>query len=261
MRKAVATFVFAVAVLAVPAVASAQHVRVWVGPYYPIAPLPPPVVVPVPAPVPVYAPPPVYVPRYRPAPVYYNPVPVVPLQLQRRWGIGLRASVTGINQTVAGEDNVMSGGGVFSRFRMSPHWGFEVGLDGQAGAFGDDRFKRSAFIPTASITLHLIPRGPFDLFVLGGIGGVFSSVEVQNPPGHPNLSVGRQNFGEFQGHLGVGAELRLGRMFGITADVRYIGRVLDTSSQDGRWYKDVDDGVIPKTSQGFQASLGLMLHF
>jgi hypothetical protein len=256
MRKAVGSFLFLVALMAVPAVAGAQHVRVWVGPYYPVAPLPPPVVVPVPR---VYVPPPVYLPpvtRY--APAYVAPRPV---QLDRRWGIGLRASVAGINQTIAGEDNVMSGGGVFTRFRHSRYWGFELGLDGSAGTFGGERFKRSSFTPTASVLVHLTPRGPFDLHLIGGIGGVFSSVEVENPPGHPNLAVGRQSLGEFQGHLGVGAELRLGRMFGILADVRYVGRVLDTSSGDGRWYKDVDDGVIPKTSQGVQGSLGFMLHF
>jgi hypothetical protein len=255
MRKAVASVLFLVAVLAVPALAGAQAVRVWVGPYHPIAPLPPPPVV---VRVPTVYPPPVYMPPPPPPPVFLGPVPV---QLERRWGIGLRASVVGINQTIGGEDNVMSGGGIFTRFRQSPHWGFEIGFDGAAGSFGGDRFKRSSLIPTASVLFHLTPRGAFDLFLLGGIGAVFSNIEVENPPGHANLSVGRQSLGEFQGHLGVGAELRLGRVFGITADVRYIGRVLDTSSQDGRWYKDVDDGVIPKTSQGFQASLGLMLHF
>ena len=256
MRKAVASFVFLAVVLVAPAVGSAQAVRVWVGPYYP-APMPPPPVI---VPVPQYYAPPVYVPP----PVMYRRAPMVapmPLQLQRRWGIGLRASVAGINQTIAGEDNVMSGGGIFTRFRHSRYWGFEIGLDGAAGSFGGDRFKRSSFIPTASVLLHLTARGPFDLHFISGIGGVFSSIEVQNPPGHPELDVGRQSIGEFQGHLGIGAELRLGRAFGIVGDVRYIGRVLDTSSQDGRWYKNVDDGVVPKTSQGVQGTLGLMLHF
>lgn len=263
MRKAVASFLFVVAVLAVPALASAQHVRVWVGPYYPIAPLPPPVIVPVPAPVPapVYVPPPVPV-TYRRAPAYYAPVVPVPLQLQRRWALGLNYAITSVNQTVAGDTNVMSGGTLFARYRMSPHWGFELGFQGAGGSFGqDDRFKRGSFIPTASMTLHLIPRGMFDLFLIGGIGGVFSSVEIENPPGHPNLAVGKQSFGEFQGHLGVGAELRLGRVFGITGDVRYVGRVLDTSSGDGRFYKDVDDGPVPKTSHGVQGQLGIALHF
>lgn len=257
MRKAVASVLFLVAVLAMPALAGAQVVRVWVGPYYPVAPLPPPVVVPMP---PVYVPPaPVYV---RPTPVYYHPVaPLPPVQLDRRWGIGLRATVTGINQTIAGEDNVMSGGGIFTRFRHARYWGFEIGLDGSHGSFGDGRFRRSSAIPTASVLFHMIPNGPFDLHLIGGIGGVFSSIEVDNPPGHPNLSVGRQSVGEFQGHLGIGAELRLGRSFGIVADVRYVGRVLDTSSMDGRWYKNVDDGVVPKNSRGVQGSLGLMLHF
>jgi hypothetical protein len=261
MRKAVASVLFLVAVLAVPAVAGAQVVRVWVGPYYPVAPMPP-VVVPMPVPLPpVYVPPPppVYV---RPAPMYYNPVPVLPpVQLDRRWGIGARASVYSVNQTIVGEDNVMAGGGIFMRFRASPHWGWEIGMDGATGTWGDGRFKRDAFIPTASVMLHLIPRGPFDLHLIGGIGGVFNSVEIENPPGHTNLTVGRQSLGEFQGHLGVGAELRLGRMFGIVADARYIGRVLDTSSSDGRWYKGINDGPVPKTSQGFQGNVGLMLHF
>jgi len=169
--------------------------------------------------------------------------------------------VIGINQTVMGESNVMSGGGIVLRHRTTRHLGFELGLDGAAGSFGDGRFKRSSFIPTASVLFHMIPHGPFDLFLIGGIGGVASTVRIEDPPGHPELSLGRQSFGEFQAHLGVGAELRLGHVVGIVSDLRYVARVLDTSSDDGRWYRGIEDGPIPSSSHGAQFTLGVMLHF
>jgi hypothetical protein len=232
MHKAVASFVFLAAVLAVPSVGRAQGTYVYVGRYY------------------------------RPAPPPYTLVaPVAPVQLERRWSIGLRWMINSVNQTVMSEDMVMSGGGLYARYRHSRHWGFELGLEGAGSTFGNEGFRKGSFIPTVSILFHLTPRGVFDLYLLGGIGAVLSSVEIDNPPGHPELDTGRQSFGEFQAHIGFGAELRLGRSFGIVSDFRYIGRVLDTTSQDGRWYKDVDDGPVPRTSQGFQYTLGVALHF
>ncbi|HEY3357526.1 MAG TPA: outer membrane beta-barrel protein [Polyangia bacterium] len=204
----------------------------------------------------------VYVaPMYRPGPVYvpvaYNPNTV---QLERRYSLGLRWEVAGINQTVAGEDVVMGGGGLMFRYRHSAHWGLEAAVDGLASSFANGRFTRSSVPMTVSLMCHLTPRGPFDLYAIGGIGYVTSDVRVENPPGHPDLAVGKQSFGEFQAHIGMGAELRLGRAFGLTADLRYVGRVL-TDSQDGQYYKNIDNGVVPSTSQGFLFTMGGLVHF
>jgi hypothetical protein len=161
---------------------------------------------------------------------------------------------------VAGEDNVTAGGGLFYRYRHSRHWGMEAAFDAMGGSFGNGRFERTAMPLTASLLFHLTPRGAFDLHLLGGIGWVFSEVRIENPPGHPELAVGKQNFGEFQAHLGIGAELRLGPAFGLTADLRYIGRVL-SQSDDGQWYQDVDGGPVPQSSHGAQFTLGGAIHF
>ena len=147
------------------------------------------------------------------------------------------------------------------RYRHSRYWGLEASLDRMDGSFANGRFQRSSMPLTVSLLWHLLPRGSFDLYAFGGIGWVFSDVRVENPPGQPNLAVGRQSFGEFQAHLGIGAELRLGRSFGIVSDLRYLGRVLDDTAQDGKWYKGVSDGVIPSTSQGAQFTLGVLWHF
>jgi opacity protein-like surface antigen len=230
MRTILASALVLLAVALAPAAAQAQPF-IYVAPVYR-----PPV-------VPVYAP--------------YDPGNV---QLERRYSLGLRWEVSGINQTIAGEDVVTSGGGLVFRYRHSRHWGLEAAVDGLGGSFANGRFDKSEVPMTVSLTCHLAPRGPFDLYLIGGLGGVVTDVRISNPPGHPDLAVGRQTFGEFQAHLGAGAELRLGRAFGITADLRYVGRVL-TSSDDGKYYKNVDDGPVPSTSQGFLFTLGGMVHF
>jgi hypothetical protein len=182
------------------------------------------------------------------------------VQTQRKYALGLRVDVQGINQTVGGESTVMGGGGLMFRYRHSPHWGLEAAIDRLDGSFSNSRFERTSTPATLSLMCHLTPRGAFDLHLIGGIGYVASDVRIDNPPGHPDLAVGKQSFGEFQAHLGVGAELRLGRMLGITADVRYIGRTL-LDSQDGKYYKGVSDGPIPSSSQGYAVSFGALLHF
>jgi len=200
-------------------------------------------------------------PVYRPVPVYVAPpVDMSRVQLTRRYSLGLRLDVSGINQTVVGEDMVMGGGGVMFRYRHSRHWGWEFAVDGMGASLADGRFERSAVPITGSLLCHLTPRGIFDLYVIGGLGYVASDVRITDPPGHPNLSEGRQSFGEFQAHIGVGAELRLGRSFGIVSDIRYIGRVL-TDADAGRYYDGVDDGPVPSSSQGFQWTLGGLFHF
>jgi hypothetical protein len=200
-------------------------------------------------------------PVYRPVPVYMAP-PFDPsrVQLARRYSLGLRLDVSGINQTVAGEDTVMGGGGLMFRSRHSRHWGWEFAVDGMGATLGGGRFERSTIPITGSLLCHLTPRGVFDLYLIGGLGYVASDVRIQNPPGHPGLAEGRQSFGEFQAHFGIGAELRLGRAFGIVSDIRYVGRVL-TQAEDGQYYKDVDDGPVPSSSQGYQFTLGGLIHF
>jgi hypothetical protein len=202
------------------------------------------------------------VPGYRPAPppvaVAYRPTP---LQLQSRAALGLRIDVTSINQTIAGEDNVMAGGGLVFRYRHSLHWGLEAAVDREEGRFGEGRFQRSSTPLAISLLCHLTPRGIFDLHLVGGLGWVFSEVRIENPPGRPDLDEVRQSFGEFQAHFGLGGELRIGRHFGIVSDLRYVGRVLNTDNKDGRWYKDVSDGVIPSSSNGVQFTLGVLAHF
>jgi hypothetical protein len=96
----------------------------------------------------------------------------------------------------------------------------------------------------------------FNLYVLAGGGYISSTLGLTNQYGRRV----RQNFGEYEGHVGVGAELKF-RWFAIDANVRAIGMLRNNRSAPAAYYANVDGAPISPRSFGYQGTISGLLWF
>jgi hypothetical protein len=252
-----------------------------------------------------YYPPP---PGYYPYAPYYPPPMRVPPPVRRHvvvkrqlacpgcvaqeraryFSIGVRFSVLGINQQIAGQDVTLMGVGLQARFRTSGRFGMEATLDFLHGQFGADPSASTATTyitdangmprPTApvfgtpgpSATRDTIPftlsalfyifkntdARIFNLYFLGGAGLYSTDMGLVDENGHKVT----QGFTEYEAHLGVGAELRF-HWFALDANVRGLGLWRDDSSAPASYYSNVEGAPVPKNSWGYQGTLAATLWF
>jgi hypothetical protein len=235
---------------------------------------------------------------YPPPPVYYVRPVVKPRKLRcnggwcqaqqapvgkaRLFSIGARFSVLGIDQSINGHDVVMPGGGVQLRFRTRGRFGLELAADFLHGKFSADAtageakpasatpgtttpyfhiadVTRDSIPVTLSMLFYIFPNDDariFNLYFLGGVGVVSTNMQLTDENGQ---SV-KQGFTEWEGHLGIGAELRF-RWLAIQADVRGIALSRDDSSAPASYYAGVSGGPVPKSSTGGQGTLGATIWF
>ena len=135
-----------------------------------------------------------------------------------RWGVGLR----GIAQKISGEGDApghevqLAGGGIQGRWRFIPHFGLELAVEGSGGAKGP--FERGGGAIGLSGMLHLTVDGPWDLYLLLGIGSRSDTVKFDDIDGESTEQEFKQTFVA----AGVGLEY-LWPHFGLGAELRALG--------------------------------------
>lgn len=239
------------------------------APYYPP---PPTVYVPapptyVPPPPPLYIPPPpVYV--YPPT-VYYRPplrprlrcwnCATKPAERVRHVSVGVSGTVLAVNQKIGNDDMVLGGAGLHLRVRSSGRWGFEVMQSFLHADFWNGNFQRSSYPLQMSAMVYLRPNREdvhFNLYGLAGVGVMFDTIQLLDE----NRNQVSQDFIEWEGHFGLGAELRF-KWFAIEADGRMHGFLRDDSSAPASYYSNVSGAPIQGKSYGFSGNLYVSLWF
>lgn len=173
-----------------------------------------------------------------------------------QWAAGVHLTGVTTNQELNEEGVAFGGIGGHLRFR-NYRFGAELSLDVIGNSFLDGGVKRVSVPMQASALLYIIPRGVFNLYLLGGMQVVFSHVEWDLP----NLYTD-QTFTQFGLHAGVGGELNLSRHFALTADIRFFGLMRSDQSGDGAYYEGIDkEAVVPHKTSGAQVNLGVLLRF
>ena len=164
----VSSTLLSILVLAAPAAASAQ-VYVISQPAPPAAP-------------PAYAPPPpgngpgVFMPR-----TYYPVVQKQPVQLQRDWGIGLRASNGALTSEARPDDPLeLHGGALDLKWRASTHWSLDLEAAGWDAESEQGSYKRELQLTTIGAAYHFTPYGRWDFYLSAGLGGGHTKVEYLN---------------------------------------------------------------------------------
>ena len=213
---------------------------------------------------PVFVPPPVYVPRYytytyetQRAYWYYQQGPEAYSYYSGppRWSLGVHATALTTNQRILDEGVYLGGAGAHLRYR-DYRWGVELAADVTGSRLLDGGVRRFSVPVQASGLLYLIPRGRFNLFLLGGVRVVATRLRFDLP----NLKT-EQTFAEFGLQGGVGAELLLSRWVALTGDVRAYGVFRHDSAEPAAYYADVQQAAMPDRSIGVQVNLGVSLRF
>lgn len=214
-------------------------------------------------------------------------------------GLGVRYSALGVRQRINGRNVALKGWGAVLRLRGRGHLAFELSLDflggnfpasAQAQASGGggstppsggvnadgsttDRpgpsqdgpyfhigdVGRQSRVISASLMAYLLRNTRsriFNLYFLAGGGYISSTLGLTNQYGRRV----RQNFGEYEGHVGVGAELKF-RWFAIDANVRAIGMLRNNRSAPAAYYANVDGAPINPRSFGYQGTISGLLWF
>ncbi len=227
---------------------------------------PPPVVVqqtPVQPPVVVYqpAPPPVIVyrpqqPDYR---TYYvrRPLPYA----QREWGLNLRLDAA-IFGGANGSDAGMGGFGAGLRFKPTPYFGVEGGVDFALGRDYND-YARTETAFTLAGLLFLNPRDRAQIYLLGGFGWSVANVTNDSGLGIGTLPGGASTtYDYFGGLFGIGLEYRMTQHFALNVDVRgFVRGRTDGGSQSNPEFVDPASGKTTNTSGGALVTGGITFYF
>jgi opacity protein-like surface antigen len=130
------------------------------------------------------------------------------------FGIGARLAMVKAD-TELDDDSVRFFGG---QIRLTgQRAGLEVSLDRRSESF-EDLNQRVTETPLQASVLLFLARGNFKPYLLGGPGWYKRTVEPIDDP--DDLIDGVSNT-EFGWHAGFGAEIRVGRHFGLHGDYRY----------------------------------------
>jgi hypothetical protein len=221
-------------------------------PVYYQQPAPPPPVYSQPAPPPpVYAPPPAYTPP-PPPPNYYRPT--VPAQSQWAAKFGIGGRFAGTINTDQGTTFGQLGFGGEILYRV--HRRVVMELAGEYQKRVDNSFDRYDVPVTLGVRLHIgAPDWVVSPYFVAAVGGVYSNLDYLR-------SQDAAWFADAQ--LGGGIEIRLGRHFAITGDVRLDARHRMTKPDDataatvsinGKPFAPMGD------SYGGQFRLGAALYF
>lgn len=224
-------------------------------PYYvapqQLPPIPPPIVAPAPtvyvAPTPTYyapPPPPVAVTVAAPA-----PVKVSRPAFRSQFGLGLRGSGYVQHDKFHG-----LGVGGELLIRISPHWTSELAGEYQRNTSGAT--SRMDIPLTLGMRVHLAkPSWMLQPYLVGALG-----VDLARQ----DLKVFEEKAYFFEGQVGGGLEMRLGKHVALTADARFVGRYrVDKAEQETLSLKYVDGKPVSPlgNSYGGQFRLGVQVYF
>lgn len=156
----------------------------------------------------------------QPTPVVYEAPEEVVIEEEGRPSVALVARFAGMNQsdtdisfdTISGMGLLGVGAGL--RFDIDRHWMIELGADvmGREDEFGIAQWS----IPlTVSIMAHIFPDSIIDPYALAGLGAVINQYD---DPGYYEI----ESYTQFEGHLGFGADINLGRRFFLNTDMRFL---------------------------------------
>jgi hypothetical protein len=253
--------------LGVPAVQAAGQITVTIPPIVlpipGVAPAPPP---PPPAPVVVYTPPPYgpaygppsYPPAYGPPgygpPVYYRPQPT--------WGTRLALDVrvdgaTGFGTNPQHQAYGLGGAGLGLRYRVDPHFAFELGADLLDGRdYNGD--KRLELVGTLGGLVYLNPRSRAQLYLSGGL--LADHATASAPQAYTELGAAPdQHYNHVGGYGGVGLEVFVTRRIAFHLDAR--GIVRQNVGGDSPEFTDPSTGRTTNTSAGLVGSAGILFYF
>jgi hypothetical protein len=212
------------------------------------------------------------------------PPPFVPRALDvptRSFSLGAHLTGLWINQRINNSDAALWGGGLQARYRSRGRFGLELTVDFLRGTFRDNQQGMvavnaypvrqgslgslgSSSSQTGNVTRDSVPLAlslmvyvfrnedarHFNVYFFGGVGAVATTMNFINESGYQ----ARQDFLEYEGHLGVGAEYRF-HWFAIEANFRGLALV-----RDGSPYVS-DDTLVPRSSWGLQGNLGIAFWF
>ncbi len=225
-------------------------------------PPPAPVPAPVPAPAPAPAPPPVVVyqpapppPVYSNAPPPYYPPPPPPARSKSEVGLSFRvegAAFKAADRYTKG-DTGMGGVGMSLRFRPTPRFALDIGLDALAGIDANG-FHRSETPLSIIGMLYLNPKSKVQVYMLGGFG--FSGARVEN------TQTGTvEHYSYFGGIFGGGLEFRVSQKIALNFDVRGFirGRTDDQAANHPEF--TAQDGRTTNTSGGALFTGGVTFYF
>jgi hypothetical protein len=228
------------------------------------APPPPtyPVYPPYPPPVYIPYPPPPYPPRFVPPivrPRLIIPRPQPQWDGVRRFSIGVHGTVFGIDQQIGADTLVLGGAGLQMRFRSKGRFGFELHQSFLYANYAHGNFVRKSYPFQASLLFYVFPNQDsrhFNLYALAGAGVVPDRVRVLDPRNTRT----EQSFLEWDGHLGLGLELRW-RWFSLAADARAVGLLRDNSGTPAVFYTGISGGPVPEKSWGIMGNAYLSFWF
>lgn len=139
-----------------------------------------------------------------------------------KFGIGPRAGYYKSND--ADEGNLYFG--AQARARLTPNLGIEGAIDYRKEEFENGNIVSKSYPILVSGLLYLLPESSFSLYVVGGAGWYYTSVEIKG--------VGDETSSDFGYHLGGGVDIPIARTAVLNFDIRY--NFLDISVKD----KDID---------------------
>lgn len=141
------------------------------------------------------------------------------------------------------KDGDLSGfGGVHARLRLPPFLGIEGSADVREAKFEDHVTILQVPVQVSAL-LYLIPSGPVQLYIAGGVGWYYLHVD---PDGGPSSTDN-----QFGYHGGAGVDVPLSENWVLNADFRYYGLA---NKVEGRDAKDID-------TDGWQTRLGITYYF
>jgi hypothetical protein len=153
----------------------------------------------------------------------------------------------------------MGGGGAGLRFKPTPRFGVEADLDFLGGtdyqgyARGETAFSFNGLV-------FLNPRSMAQIYLLAGLGGSTAHVTCDPANGCPGGSYDAQ-YSYFGGLVGMGLELRLGRVLALNADLRgFLRTRTDSLAQTQPEFVDAN-GRSTNTSAGALLSAGMTFYF
>jgi opacity protein-like surface antigen len=173
---------------------------------------------------------------------------VVPCFAQGGFGLGGRMSM--IKADAQSEDDAVRFWGGQIRARTSLHTALELSMDVHTDSNESETIKVRDLPIQASLLLFPM-AGSFSPYVLGGAGWYYRRVELL--AGDETLN--SETTHEFGWHMGVGAELRAGRHFGLHGDYRYTNL---------HWKEEVGDSSVKRFLPRYNGSMwtaGLTLYF
>jgi len=133
-------------------------------------------------------------------------------------------------------------GGIHARLRVLPFLGFEASADLREAEFKDNVTILEVPVQLSAL-LYLIPSGPIQPYVAGGVGFYYLHIDPEGASSRTSE--------EFGYHAGAGVDIPLGPSWVLNGDFRYYAL---KDKVEGRSLRDID-------TDGWQVRVGFTYYF